>query len=206
MLLLCHFLKAGDIAFHLAVFNKSKEPLQSFLDNAKGNPMTEFDYWAKNIYGNTALHEAAADGNIEAVKLLEDRNKEGETSLFKVASYGQTKVVLALYSGSRESCTKLKDIHRHRLKPDANEPEASILYAAIQGEHFEKALVLLELDESLATLEDRNGTTSLQLLATVPSAFKSRYRVSIKTRLLYFCPLIQRTGLPIPRRILKDKE
>ncbi|KAJ0082749.1 hypothetical protein Patl1_09883 [Pistacia atlantica] len=120
--------------------------------------MTEFDYWAKNIYGNTTLHEAAADGNIEAVKLLvehdkellEDRNKEGETPLFKVASYGQTKVVLALYSDK-------------------------------------KALVLLELDYSLATLEDGNGMTSLQLLATMPSAFKSRYRVSIQTRLLYFC-------------------
>ncbi|KAJ0082270.1 hypothetical protein Patl1_09863 [Pistacia atlantica] len=204
---------AGDTAFHLAVFSKSKEPLQSFINNAKGNPVTAYDYWAKNIYGNTALHEAAADGNIEAVKLLvehdkellEDRNKEGETPLFKAASYGQKEVVLALRSGSRESCTNLEDIHRYRLKPDTNEPGASILHAAIQGEHFEMALELLKLDESLATLEDEDGMTSLQLLATMPSAFRSRYRMSIWKRLFYFCPLIQRTGLPILRRILKDK-
>ncbi|KAJ0082271.1 hypothetical protein Patl1_09862 [Pistacia atlantica] len=37
--------------------------------------MTKYDYKATNIYGNTALHEAAADGNIEAVKLLVEHDK-----------------------------------------------------------------------------------------------------------------------------------
>ncbi|KAJ0081108.1 hypothetical protein Patl1_09904 [Pistacia atlantica] len=198
---------AKDTIFHLAVFSKSEEPLKSLLDFATNDPKTKYAYLEKNIYGNTALHEAAADGNIKAVELLvkhhEDRNKEdetrqllevrnneGETPLFKAAAYGQT-------------------------KKDAEKPEASILHAAIQGENFETALKLLKLDKSLATLEDEKGMTSLQLLATMPSAFRSGYRMTILIRLLYSCPLtddgdfccikVRRIGLPILRRILEDK-
>ncbi|XP_031249209.1 uncharacterized protein LOC116107056 [Pistacia vera] len=164
---------ADDTLFHLAVFSKSEEPLKSLLDIAKGDPWTKRLYSKKNIYGNTALHEAAADGNIKAVRLLmqhdkellKDRNEEGETPLFKAAAYGQT-------------------------------------------EGSETALMLLKLDKSLATLEDGDGITSLELLATMPSAFRSGYRMSMWKRLLYFCPLIdakRRIGLPILRRILKYK-
>ncbi|KAJ0080669.1 hypothetical protein Patl1_09854 [Pistacia atlantica] len=57
---------------------------------------------------DTALHEAAANGNLETIKLLveydkepsndventeflEDINDEGETPLFKAAAYGRKK-------------------------------------------------------------------------------------------------------------------
>ncbi|XP_031262145.1 uncharacterized protein LOC116120324 [Pistacia vera] len=211
---------AYDTPFHLAVFSQSEEPLQSFLDKAKADPMAKPKYLATNIYGNTALHEAAANGNIEAVRILvkhdkeirEDRNREGETQpllevinnegetpLFKAAAYGQTEVVSYL---AGESCTngQLKDIHRMKKKP-----ETSILHAAIQGENFETALFLLkEVDESLATAVDGNGMTSLELLATMPSAFRSGYRMSIWGSILYLCPLIdakRRIGFPILGRI-----
>ncbi|XP_044463253.1 ankyrin repeat-containing protein ITN1-like [Mangifera indica] len=55
-------------------------------------------------------------------------------------------------------------------------PGFSILHVAITGHHFETALYLLKKDESLATLKDLNGLTSFHLLATMPSAFESRYR------------------------------
>ncbi|XP_031268530.1 uncharacterized protein LOC116127006 [Pistacia vera] len=110
---------AEDNVFHLAAFSKSKEPLESFLKIAEEDPMAEYAYSAKNIYGNTALHEAAADGNIEAVellvkhdkKLLEDRNIEGETPLFKAAAYGQTEVVR--YLASESEWRKLCKADRH---------------------------------------------------------------------------------------------
>ncbi|XP_031268533.1 sex-determining protein fem-1-like [Pistacia vera] len=131
---------AGYIAFHLVVFSQREEPLKSFLSIGESNPMTIFDFLTKNDYGNTALHEAAANGNIEAVKLLvnhinelsvgdyehlssealEDKNNEGETSLLRAAAYGKTKVVNFLASKS------LAD---------------------------ETALELLELDESLPTMK-----------------------------------------------------
>ncbi|XP_044473989.1 ankyrin repeat-containing protein ITN1-like [Mangifera indica] len=50
------------------------------------------------------------------------------------------------------------------------------------------ALFLLKLDKSLATLKDVYGRTSLHLLATMPSAFKSEYRWDTWIHsVLYFC-------------------
>ncbi|XP_031249213.1 ankyrin repeat-containing protein ITN1-like [Pistacia vera] len=213
----------GDTLFRLAAFSKSKKPLESLLKIAEVDSITKSAYSATNIHGNTALHEAAADGNIEAINLLvahdkkilqvtnsegetppllEVTNVEGETPLFKAAAYGKEEVVRHL---APKSCTngELKKVHRNKKRP-----ETSILHAAIQGENFETALMLLKLDKSLGTLEDGDGITSLELLATMPSAFRSGYRMSMWKRLLYFCPLIdakRRIGLPILRRILKDK-
>ncbi|KAJ0016941.1 hypothetical protein Pint_09587 [Pistacia integerrima] len=272
---------AKDTVFHLAAFSKSEEPLHCLLNIAKKDTMTKYEYLGKNDYVNTALHEAAANGNIKAVKLLvnhnkkllkedgdpnyteflEDLNKEGETPLFKAAAYGRTKVVKFLAQESLgqlikigkdvgkeedKECTKLKDIHYKNIcltkiepqpdasnltgaikgeiilefKPDASnlpgafqrkillvpkpnasnlsgptqkeifkaEPDASILHVAIRGRHFETALHLLNLDKSLAELKDIKGYTSLHLLATIPSAFKSGYRWGIWiNRVLYFC-------------------
>ncbi|XP_031279115.1 uncharacterized protein LOC116137561 isoform X2 [Pistacia vera] len=268
---------AGDTAFHLSVFSNDKQPIKYLLGIAKENHMTMDDVLAKNKYGDTALHEAAANGNLEAVKLLveydkkpsndventeflKDINDEGETPLFKAAAYGRTKVVKVLASErfeqlirgtdyeitetgemKRVGVTQLKDIHRQKIthikektklstpleektielqgasiilhvasKPSkpltpleektSEVPGASILHVAIQGEHFDTALLLLKLDKGLATLKDENGRTSLHLLATMPSAFKSGYRMGTWiSRVFYFC-------IPIDDRINDDDE
>ncbi|KAJ0082753.1 hypothetical protein Patl1_09884 [Pistacia atlantica] len=237
---------ARDTAFHLSVFSNGKQPIEYLLGIAKTIHMTTDDVLAKNVYGDTALHEAAANGNLEAVKLLveydkepsndventeflEDINDEGETPLFKAAAYGRTKVVKFLASERFEQLTQLKDIHRQKIthikektklstpleektielqgasiilhvasKPSkpltpleektSEVPGASILHVAIQGEHFDTALLLLKRDKGLATLKDENGRTSLHLLATMPSAFKSGYRMGTWiSRVFYFC-------------------
>ncbi|XP_031250765.1 uncharacterized protein LOC116108661 [Pistacia vera] len=118
-----------DTAFHLVAFNKSDKLLHCLLKIAKNDTMKKYKYLGKNDYGNTSLHEAAANENIKAVKLLvnhnkqlyeedadpnhteflEDLNKEGETPLFKVAANWRTKVI----------------------EP---QPDASNLPSAIQGE------------------------------------------------------------------------
>ena len=51
----------------------------------------------------------------------------------------------------------------------------------------ETALLLLELDESLHSLKDKNGITALQLLAHMPSAFESGFPMGIFERLIYCC-------------------
>ncbi|KAJ0081355.1 hypothetical protein Patl1_09876 [Pistacia atlantica] len=198
--------------------------------------MTKYEYLGKNV-GKTTLHEAAANWNIKAVKLLvnhnkkllkedkdpnnteflEDSNEQGETPLFKATAYGRTKVVKFLSQeliktkkvAKEKECTMLKVLHRQQIvltkiepQPDASnlpgafqgeiisepkldatqeetfmkELDASILHIAIRGRHFDTALLLLNLDESLAKLKDKKGYTSLHLLATIPSAFKNGYR------------------------------
>ena len=49
------------------------------------------------------------------------------------------------------------------------------------------ALELLTWDFSLRDLRDEHGTTCFQLLANMPSAFKSGHPVSVLEGLLYLC-------------------
>jgi ankyrin repeat protein len=51
----------------------------------------------------------------------------------------------------------------------------------------ETALLLLELDDSLHKLKDKDGVTALQLLAQMPTAFESGFPMGICERLIYCC-------------------
>ncbi|XP_044460523.1 uncharacterized protein LOC123192140 [Mangifera indica] len=142
-----------DNAFHLATFSKRKEPLQSLLDISESisesNPMMRYGYLETNGYGNTPLHEAAANGNLEAVQalvnhhqklsledfgiedeneLLEAENTKGETPLFIAAAFGSTEVVKFLASKSLKKsirvCFKLKEAHRQHIGLINVEPES----------------------------------------------------------------------------------
>ncbi|TXG46919.1 hypothetical protein EZV62_026213 [Acer yangbiense] len=183
-----------------------------------------------NAYENTVLHEAAINHNIEAVKLLVEgrpftpvqrlsveercyvtplqlleRNKSGQTPLFKAAAFGSTKVVKYLASQPNQMTysdnghKKLQDVHR------INNDGFSILHAAIRGEHFgvqyslylylinffifhkRTAIELLKLDQGLAELKTENGMTSLHLLTNLRSAFTNKFRDHLWPRLLYHC-------------------
>ncbi|KAJ6885507.1 hypothetical protein NC651_026213 [Populus alba x Populus x berolinensis] len=153
----------------------------------------------RNKFGNTVLHEATIYGNSEAVRLLVERcpglisipNVFGETPLFTAAAFGEAKIVEFLIASKPEECVDcngcILSIHRQRSKDDL-----SILGAAIIGQHFETALLLLELDESLHDLEDKMGRTALQLLAEMPTGFESGYPMGIFERLIYNClPVIR---------------
>jgi hypothetical protein len=59
----------------------------------------------------------------------------------------------------------------------------------------ETALLLLELDKSLASLKDRNQISTLQLIAEMPAAFESEFPMGIFERLIYCC-------MPTPTTLL----
>ncbi|XP_044499378.1 uncharacterized protein LOC123220852 [Mangifera indica] len=120
----------GDNAFHLAVFSKREDPLQFLLEISKEHPMVKYGYLEKNVHGNTPLHEAALNGNLEAVKALvthhrrlieediehppeeelqEAVNDDNETPLFLAAAFGQKEVVKFLAATSLESHKRLID-------------------------------------------------------------------------------------------------
>ncbi|KAK4837255.1 hypothetical protein QYF36_003993 [Acer negundo] len=191
-----------DTAFHLAVYSGRKEPLQSLL----GLFDLDDQVFMENMYGNTVLHEAAISGNLEAVKILVSKfhklvnatNELGETPLFRAASFGKRRIVKYLASQSDHMLIstdqkQLQDTHRQR------KDGASILHAALQGEHCGTALELLELEEELANLKYKNGT-SLYVLANIPSLFKKGCnKMNIFMKLLYLC-------LPVRNDLNEDAE
>ncbi|XP_034915282.1 uncharacterized protein [Populus alba] len=152
----------------------------------------------KNKFGNTALHEATIYGNYEAARLLVERcpdllkekNNYGETPLFTAAGFAETEIVELLITSKPEKCVndncRLLSIHRKRTDG------LSILSAAITGQHFETALLLQELDDSLHKLKDEDGVTALQLLAQMPTAFESGFPMGICERLIYCCLPVKR--------------
>ncbi|KAI9161925.1 hypothetical protein LWI28_022055 [Acer negundo] len=199
--LLCPISVDRDTAFHLAVYSGGKQPLARLLELVEKEGTDGIlgldEVFMENIYGNTVLHEAAISGNLEAVqilvsklkKLLKDTNEFEETPLFRAAAFGKTKVVKYLASQPDQVVEKLntdngkkhlENIHRQR------KDGASILHAAVQGEHFGTALELLELDEELANLKYNDGT-SLYLLANIPYVFRSGRRTNIFEKLIYIC-------------------
>ncbi|TXG46855.1 hypothetical protein EZV62_026149 [Acer yangbiense] len=159
---------AKDNAFHIAVHSKREEPLKRLLervvnsDHIRDNVLNTY-----NAYENTVLHEAAINHNIAAVKLLVrggyvtpeqllERNKSGQTPLFKAAAFGSTKVVKYLASRPNQM-TRSDDGHKklqdaHRTKND----ETSVLHAAVRGEHFDIPTGKDNYDDADNIHEDEN--------------------------------------------------
>ncbi|XP_024931675.3 uncharacterized protein LOC107422636 isoform X1 [Ziziphus jujuba] len=173
----------NDTAFHIAVYSGTKSPLEELIQIVPNPPIAKAD-----DKKNTPLHEAGAIGNIEAAQVLmrcspeqlEARNALGETPMFRAAAFGMTEMVkyLAFEVRSRQC-----DMHIQRIRDD----NTSILHSAIHGQHFETALWLFKNDEILGDLMDNKGMTCLQLLAYMPSAFKSGYPMGKFASFIYFC-------------------
>ncbi|XP_011013825.1 PREDICTED: uncharacterized protein LOC105117764 [Populus euphratica] len=193
-----------DTVLHLAIHSKEEKPLKDLLEIMKKRelPLTDQTEILKktNKFGNTALHEATIYGNYEAVRLLVERcpellsiqNEFGETPLFTAAGFSKTEIVEFLIRHKPEQCV---DANGRLLPPHSKRSEyyLSILSAAIIGQKFETALLLLELDKSLASLKDKNQISTLQLLAEMPA--ESEFPMGIFERLIYCC-------MPTPTTLL----
>ncbi|KAH7514940.1 hypothetical protein FEM48_Zijuj11G0143400 [Ziziphus jujuba var. spinosa] len=173
----------NDTPFHIAVYSKTKSPLEELIQIVPNPPIAKAD-----DKKNTPLHEAGAIGNIEAAQVLmrwspeqlEARNALGETPMFRAAAFGMTEMVKYLASEVR---SRHCDMQIQRIRDD----NTSILHSAIHGQHFETALWLFRNDERLGGLMDNKGMTCLQLLAYMPSAFKSGYPMGRFASFIYFC-------------------
>ena len=127
----------GDTALHFAMHCENTDSLEILLRILKESeffqPESTPPYQITNGYGHTALHEAAAAGNLEAVKLLLrcDKgllpipNNRGETALFRAAAFGRTNVVKFLAS-------EVQVMEPHVMRKD----KTSILHIAILGRYF----------------------------------------------------------------------
>ncbi|XVF27961.1 hypothetical protein REPUB_Repub14bG0154200 [Reevesia pubescens] len=191
-----------DTIFHIAAYRGSEEVLQvlvKMVPQSKKRDLLKM----KNIHGNTILHEVATTSNIKAAdilirdllfsdgplnhendirereEILAGRNKIGETPLFRAVEYGNKMMVMYF---ARE-IERVGNLQNHYKRDDG----VSILHIAVIGQHFETAIWFLDKDPQLATYKDKNGKTSLHLLASMATAFKSSTPAnSILKELIYF--------------------
>ncbi|KAL2341021.1 hypothetical protein Fmac_008961 [Flemingia macrophylla] len=143
--------------------------------------------------GNTPLHEVAFTGEVEMTKsilehdelpgseqyqpLLEMRNNLGETPVYRAAALGKTNLLCLFLQQLNVDPT----IHFHRTGD-----RMSILHTAVIDQFFGTALWLLRWREALAYEKEDNGLTTLQLLAKMPSTFKSQTQMGPFKNFLYF--------------------
>ncbi|GMJ14562.1 hypothetical protein like AT3G18670 [Hibiscus trionum] len=177
-----------DTVFHVASYKGSEEMLEMLVKLVPSTRKREL-LRMKNMYGNTILHEVVTTANIKAADLLirellfsdgpsnhendvrerdailADRNKLGETPLFRAAEYGNKMMVMYM---ARE-IERVGNLHEHYTRDDG----VSILHIAVIGQHFDTAIWFVERDPQLATYKDKDGKTSLHLLASMATAFRS---------------------------------
>ncbi|KAL1288997.1 ankyrin repeat-containing protein ITN1-like isoform X2 [Arachis ipaensis] len=138
--------------------------------------------------GNTPLHEVAFVGEVEMTdhilkynddseqfeSLLFMKNNLGETPVYRAAALGKTKLLQHFVLNI--------DLSPHFHRNDS----MSILHTAVIDQFFGTALWLLKrYGNQLADLKDDNGLTTLQLLATMPSTFRSQTQMGAFKNFIY---------------------
>ncbi|KAK4259059.1 hypothetical protein QN277_005434 [Acacia crassicarpa] len=163
----------------------------------------------KTCEGNTLLHEIALvckvvemadvvfefekkmavpppveeeEGEEKGRLLVERKNTKGETPLFRAAKYGNLKMVIHMANYAAAQPEGDMKIH---LRRDTQ----TILHDSMNGQFFDVTLWIMKRMDVRSMLSERNksGLTCLQLLARMPSAFRSRYPMGSFANLIYNC-------------------
>ncbi|MBA0778943.1 hypothetical protein Gotri_003228 [Gossypium trilobum] len=188
-----------DTIFHIAAYGGREEVLRVLLGKVPQSKKAEV-LKVKNIYGNTILHEVATTTHVKAARLLMEevllvlpandnwkreeilgaQNKLGETPLFRAAEYSSKTMVEYLAT----AIGRTGNLESHYRRNDGT----SILHIAVIGQKFDTAIWFLGKSPELATYKDKNGNTSLHLLASMDSAFKSSSPTKgIFKEFIYYC-------------------
>ncbi|KAK2650646.1 hypothetical protein Ddye_018135 [Dipteronia dyeriana] len=158
-----------------AVLDEKWRDMEKYYNDLSEDPMGSLGalFCPISVDRDTAFHLAVYGGGKQPLccllELVERQNFVMDDVFIKNI-YGNTVLHEAAISGNLE----------------ARKDGASILQAAVQGEHFGTALELLDLDEELANLKYTIGT-SLYMLSKIPSIFKRGRKMNIFKKLLYCC-------------------
>ncbi|XP_024640204.1 uncharacterized protein [Medicago truncatula] len=142
-----------------------------------------------NEHGDTPLHFAASRGfarickciigsENERIYLLSCKNKNGETPFFQ-AAVNWRKQAFAYLAHISKGMVNLQEL---LVRNDGD----SVLHTAIQGEHFDLAVIIANYYAFLSTHQNEEVSTPLYLLANKPSAFKSSSSLPWYKRILYY--------------------
>ncbi|XP_072988215.1 uncharacterized protein [Typha latifolia] len=143
-----------------------------------------------NIYGDTALHVAAAKGDLRVVEKLAKKceeltwteNCKQETPLHKAALYGERDVFWTLvHLGS--------DIQKRR------EDGSNMLHYAVTGNAPDLAMEIANEYPKMSTCRNTFAATPLHLLLTIPEAFKSKLQLGFLDSIIYYCIPLEREKL-----------
>nr|XP_008339186.3 protein ACCELERATED CELL DEATH 6-like [Malus domestica] len=122
-------------------------------------------------------NEYEPDVDASSTRIVEIKNKLGETPFYRAASYGHTKLF---------DYFNIQDVNIERHLTRCVD-RMSVLHIAVINQHFDTALWLLKKYPFLAKTKEDDGFTSLQLLAKMPSAFQVYNRESLWKMLIHKC-------------------
>ncbi|KAK8607039.1 hypothetical protein V6N13_052790 [Hibiscus sabdariffa] len=170
----------GDTALHIAVLAGHVDIVEELVGR-----MSAQEIAVKQRLGSTALNFAAIGGVREIAELLVEKNR----NLLKIPNdYDQIPLVVAALYGHRDLVQYLYlETPIEELDPRNTDHGAIFLTACIMDEFYDIALDLLQRYPLLATAEDTDKDTPLQILAQKPSAFPSATQLSFWQRWTYKC-------------------
>ncbi|XP_048235320.1 uncharacterized protein LOC8280665 isoform X2 [Ricinus communis] len=180
-----------ETALHMAVrFGKTRvvRELVGMIEENNAFRVLELS----NDKGNTALHLAAALGNVPICYCIATKDPSGEL-MKKQNSKGETPLFLAALHGKKEAFSCLdflfKETHGNaiayslctRINGD------TILHSAIFQEHFSLALQIIRLYPDLVNCVNKGGFSALHILASKPNAFESCSLLGLLDCFIYRC-------------------
>ncbi|OVA01263.1 Ankyrin repeat [Macleaya cordata] len=165
--------------------------------------LKEKDLKTTNSNGDTALHIAAAKGNMRVAKALIEKNIQ----LLNIKNLDEEIPLLkAALNGEREMFWELvlrgSQINKRRFDG------ATALHCAVLGNNFELANEIIKTNQwdSIIFTRDQLGLTVLHHLVSMPDAFRSVPPLSIFGSLLYKCVPIDRKLTPQFSKKKSDEE
>ncbi|XP_027080226.1 uncharacterized protein [Coffea arabica] len=177
--------KCGDTVLHFLAIHGNAAAFELLLQDGL---VTSETLKAKNVNGDTALHEAARFGHKDVAEimlrtendLVSESNKLGETPLFVAAACGKKEVFSLLEKHIGDCMMRRNDgWHISDCMMRRNDG-CTILHAAVIGECYSLAIGILESYPDLAGKRNEKGKTALHILAAKPESFRSGSAFTLK--------------------------
>ncbi|XAR65699.1 hypothetical protein NMG60_11009890 [Bertholletia excelsa] len=187
----------GSTVLNAAIYYEEENLSLALLDLLRTDESIK-EMMVPNYDGISILHDAATTDRMRRVagvmlrkapELLELKNVNGETALFRSASYGKIKMFEFLDEQVGEHLENIKEEDKEQKGKYfyKRKDGSTILHISVLYQHFDLALLIAKRHESLIHWRDGDGMTPLQLLACNPLAFKSGSRQNQLEQLIYSC-------------------